>query len=232
MSDPIFLCWLRMTHYPAKWIHKSYLEGCFDGIPVELLNMPSSQKLIRRRLELEGLDWFFFSVSPAKLLFAPPLIQKRIMLMIGYLCLDVKMDRVIQKSCRQDLFAVLPQVTLKNIEGLGPFLLSSRPFIFDEIQKKAAEFKLEAFSSKVLIEVGELVFFETLSYLVRQAKSDLITKDMLDLWKTYYEFQYPECKDSSLPQKLIVEAVNDSRTYVLIRKLVKYMEPEWEILLR
>ncbi|WP_226648307.1 hypothetical protein [Microbulbifer variabilis] len=231
LQDPIFLMWLKMTYCPVKWVHASRLESLFEETPAELLNRPCAQILIRRHLGISNLDWSFFDVPLTKLLFASPEALKRIMLMMGYLCLDMKLDHIIERTTRHDLFTLLPQNTLQNLENLAPFLLRSRPSVFDQVKSKVNFSNFSISKADVFIEVGEVVFFKTLFYMISRLY-EMPGRDLLENWKTLYRMRFPEQETLELIDEWQLDPVIDNQTCLLTGKLVKYLEPECAALLK
>ncbi|WP_444933235.1 SctK family type III secretion system sorting platform protein [Microbulbifer sp. JTAC008] len=231
LQDPIFLMWLRMTYCPVKWVHASRLESLFEETPAELLNRPCAQILIRRHLGISNLDWSFFNVPLTKLLFASPEALKRIMLMMGYLCLDMKLDHIIDRATRHDLFARLSQNTLRNLEDLSPFLLRSRPSVFDQVKSKVDMPSISRSKSEVCIEVGEVIFFNTLLYMISHFYR-LPDTNFLEKWKTLYRLRFPEQESHELVDEWQLNPLIDSQTCLLTSKLVKHLEPECTALLK
>lgn len=230
LQDPVFLQWLSMTYLPSSWVEPTKMAAKFTSFHDQLRHHKNAQTYVKQSMGLEYLDWGFFQIPLTRLLFAPAEKLHRITQVLGALCFQIQLNRVIEKEFRQQLLHCLPAEILQYITKAGPLLLGQRPELLNDIYQRV---DLWDAKSKQLVDfymVGKLVLFKALEFSVTNHKGDRKFNE-LAIWWRFYEVKFST--DTNInPLLKSVRAPANEQVVTLIIKLTKHLEPECLILLR
>ncbi|GLS24695.1 SctK family type III secretion system sorting platform protein [Marinibactrum halimedae] len=244
LCSEVFQGWMQLNNSPATWLHKSWQDYAFPQVHRQLLQCKSVQSWVKKILELQGIEWRFFSTPLARVLFAPTQRLERIMTVLGALCYRIESKKIIEKRFHQQLSLYLDRVSLDYIEKTGPLLLAQPPHLFERLKACVPVWNTHSQALVNLTAIGEFIFTKALEreYLKGEGlkAEDFKAKGLrvknhssaekIRVWQQYCSLKLPR-RETTAPdfESLDISAISEnelSRLSILIRKIIRHLEPQ------
>lgn len=239
LQNEVYLHWLELNYSPSSWVDPSWLNAYGVGLHPQLLQRPAAQPWIKQtcffeKLGLQELDWEFFQLPLARLLFSDRESLRHLMASLGAMCFQIQLHMIIEKSYRQQLFGYIPRNSWDFIEKTGPLLFVQRPELLNEIENRIPFWQPDTSQLVNLQVIGEHVFDKALRFCLAKNEYSGHRKSLSTWWR-YYQLKFPLAKFTSetnektcsLPNVLLtINSAANQSIITLITKLVRHLEPK------
>ena len=203
-----------------KW--RSWLQSIQPKLHSALLSHPLATDWLRQQLKVPNICWERFASPFSRLLLLPQDKLFQLLTLIGGICYHSDFLHLIESTARRQLCQQLGAQNVQFIEQNGALMLHQTPPLFDAVRRHFPLWHRQKQSLVDLRYAGALI---CALMLENNQPSGANSQDETALWYRYLQLQLPRPPATTeKPQSDKLPAA-DKHVHLIIKKLVRQLEP-------